>query len=195
MWIANLWVRSLPLVYACSIVVSAQVGPESPNSETNPRHTKTPSQVIAGTTVTGDIDRRTLQSALEVLPRRPERIVIIDIARMPRGRAAEMRDVDGFVLSGDHVIYLLRQSATLQAAEYSGGTNTLMLASVIWHEMAHTEGLDEPAARRREEELWREFVMSGRVSSSVGMAALAELRERRIADNTLLTVSPPSRRS
>jgi hypothetical protein len=138
-----------------------------------------PSQVIAGTVVMGDIDRRTLLSALEALPRRPQQIVVVDIARMSPELAAEMRDVDGYVLGGDRVIYLLRQSATLQAAEYTGGTNTLMLASVIWHEMAHTDGLDEPAARRREEELWKEFVMSGRVGSSVGMAALAELRARR----------------
>jgi hypothetical protein len=138
-----------------------------------------PSQVIAGTVVIGDIDRRTLLAALEALPRRPEQIVIVDIARIPPVLAAEMRDVDGFVLGGDRVIYLLRQSATLQAAEYAGGTNTLMLASVIWHEMAHIDGLDEPAARWREEELWKEFVMSGRVSSSVGMATLAELRARR----------------
>jgi hypothetical protein len=140
-------------------------------------HSKEGGQCGSRTRV-GDIDRRTLRSALEALPRRPEQIVIVDIARLPPVLAAEMRDVDGFALSGDPVIYLLRQSATLQAAEYVGGTNTLMLASVIWHEMAHTDGLDEPAARRREEELWKEFVMNGRVGSNVGMAVLAELRAR-----------------
>ena len=31
-----------------------------------------------------------------------------------------------------------------------------MLAAVIWHEMAHTEGLDERQAQQRKEDLWKQ---------------------------------------
>ena len=55
-------------------------------------------------------------------------------------RVAEM---DAFVPIGTQTIYLRRQSRTLREAEYAGGPARLMLALVIWHEMAHIEGLDE----------------------------------------------------
>lgn len=54
-----------------------------------------------------------------------------------------------------------------------------MLAAVIWHEMAHTEGLDERGAREREETLWKQFVQRGLVDSSTGLAYLDELKRRR----------------
>jgi hypothetical protein len=73
----------------------------------------------------------------------------------------------------------LRSSSTLREAEYSGGPYVLMLAVVIWHEMAHTEGLDERHARQREENLWKEFVRRGMVDSVLGLTYLAELRRRR----------------
>ena len=33
-----------------------------------------------------------------------------------------------------------------------------MVDVIIWHEMAHTDGLDERQAQEREEELWKEFI-------------------------------------
>ena len=61
----------------------------------------------------------------------------------------------GFVLKGSPTIYLIRDSAIIREAERSGGPYLFMLAAVIWHEMAHADGLDESQARRREEELWQ----------------------------------------
>ena len=87
--------------------------------------------------------------------------------------------MDAFVPIGTQTIYLRRQSRTLREAEYAGGPARLMLALVIWHEMAHIEGLDEYGARRREEELWSEFIRSGRVDESIGLAYLRELRARK----------------
>jgi hypothetical protein len=139
----------------------------------------TPSFTIAGTIVVGDIDRRTITAALERLPRRPGRIVMVDSATVTPGVQAQMRDLDAFVSLGSDVIYLRRQSLTVREAELSGGPYVFMLAVVIWHEMAHGEGLDEQQARRREEELWKQFVQSGEVDSGVGMAYLAELRRRK----------------
>jgi hypothetical protein len=135
--------------------------------------------IVAGTLVDGDVDPRTLRAALEALPRRPERIVLVENEVTVPGQEKQLRELDGFVLTGSRVIYLRRQSVTLIAAEYSGGPYLLMLAAVIWHEMAHTEGLDERHAQEREEELWKQFVQRGLVDSGVGLTYLDELRRRR----------------
>ncbi len=133
-------------------------------------------RIIAGTVVSGDIDPHTLTAAIDVLPRRPERIVVVDAKQLPMTKEC---DLDAFVLRGRSVIYLRRQSPTLRAAEYAGGPYVLMLAIVIWHEMAHTEGLDERQAQQREEDLWAEFMRRGLVDSVVGLTYQAELRQRR----------------
>jgi hypothetical protein len=143
-------------------------------SSENPSHA-----IVAGTIVDGDVDPRTLRAALEALPRRPERIVLVESDAAPAGHETQMRDLDAFVLTGSRVIYLRRQSSTLLAAEYEGGPYLLMLAAVIWHEMAHTEGLDERHAQEREEDLWKQFVQRSLVDSSVGLTYLNELRRRR----------------
>jgi hypothetical protein len=143
------------------------------------RSFETFSRIVAGTLVNGDIDLRTLGAALEALPRRPERIVVVDTEALPPGHEKQWRDLDAFVPIGDRVIYLRRQSQTILAAEYSGGPYVLMLAVIIWHEMAHTEGLDERHAQEREEDLWKQFVQRGLVDSGVGLTYLDELRRRR----------------
>jgi len=143
------------------------------------RSSETSSRIVAGTVVIGDIDPRVLRAALEALPRRPERIVVVDPEALPPGHEQQLRDLDGFVPVGSRVIYLRRQSPTLLAAEYSGGPYLLMLAAIIWHEMAHAEGLDERHAREREEDLWNQFVQRQLVDSGVGLTYLDELRRRR----------------
>ena len=143
-----------------------------------PPSSKSRTRIVAGTVVSGDIDVRTLAAAIELLPRPPERIVMVD-KELPPTKESQLRELDAFVLPGSRVIYLRRQSQTLRAAEYSGGPHVVMLAVVIWHEMAHTEGLDEPQAQEREEALWKEFTRRGLVDSAVGLTYLAELQRRR----------------
>jgi hypothetical protein len=143
------------------------------------RARETRSRMVAGTVVDGDIDTRTLRLALEVLPRRPERIIVVDADAITLALDKQTRDLDAFVPIGSRVIYLRRESATLIAAEYSGGPYPLMLAAVIWHEMAHAEGLDERQAQQREEDLWQQFVQRALVDSGVGLAYLYELQRRR----------------
>jgi len=154
---------------------------EAANGEGRQRapSSRTPTSIIAGTVVNGDIDPRTLRAALEALPRRPERIVVVDTAALPAGQERQLRDLDAFVPTGSRVIYLRRQSPTLLAAEYQGGPYLLMLAAIIWHEMAHTEGLDERHAQEREEQLWNQFMQRSLVESGVGLTYLDELRRRR----------------
>ena len=105
--------------------------------------------------------------------------MLVESDAAPAGHETQMRDLDAFVLTGSRVIYLRRQSSTLLAAEYEGGPYLLMLAAVIWHEMAHSEGLDERHAQEREEDLWKQFVQRSLVDSSVGLTYLNELRRRR----------------
>ncbi len=136
-------------------------------------------RIIAGTVVNGDIGARTLAAAIDVLPRRPERIVMVETKELRPTKESQLRGLDAFVLCGSRVIYLRREGPTLLAAEYSGGPYILMLAITIWHEMAHTDGLDERQAQEREEDLWKQFIERGRVETVVGLTYLAELRRRR----------------
>ena len=135
-------------------------------------------QILGGTVVNGDIDGRTLEAAIEALPRRPERIVVVETKALPPPQESRLCDLDGFVLSDSRVIYLRRQGPTLIAAEYSGGPYVLMLAIIIWHEMAHTEGLDERQAQHREEDLWKEFMRRDLMDRSLGLTYLVELQRR-----------------
>jgi hypothetical protein len=78
-------------------------------------------RVIAGTVVVGDVDTRTLRSALDALPRRPERIVMVSDDALPPAVRRQMRDLDGFVPTGSRTIYLRQRSVTVRDAEFSGG--------------------------------------------------------------------------
>jgi len=135
--------------------------------------------IVARTVVFGDFDRLALRAVLEVLPRPPETIVFVDTEPSPSAHEKQLRGLDGFVPVGSRVIYLRRQSPTLRAAELEGGPYLLMLAAVIWHEMAHTEGFDERQAQQREEDLWKQFVQRSLVDSGIGLTYLDELRRRR----------------
>lgn len=68
---------------------------------------------------------------------------------------------------------------TLQAALKRADIFDYALAAIIWHEMAHIDGADEPAAQRAVEQLWKEFILSQRVDRVRGMKYLALLNDRR----------------
>ena len=173
--------RGAPPPRALARRLRASLGPQALPRVPEPPSSRAPTDsfTIAGTIVVGDIDRRTIAAALERLPRRPKRIVMVDSTDATPGVEAHRRDLDAFVPLGSDVIYLRRQSLTVREAELSGGPYVFMLSVVIWHEMAHGEGLDEQQARRREEELWKQFVQRGDVDSGIGMAYLTELRRRK----------------
>jgi hypothetical protein len=136
-------------------------------------------RTIGDTVLIGDFDVPTLRAALEVLPRKPALIEVVDDRDLSAAVRKEVADLDAFVPVGTQTICLRRQSPTMREAEFTGGPYRLMLASVIWHEMAHAEGFNERDARHREEELWNDFIRSGRVESSVGLAYLHELGGRK----------------
>src|SRR5262245_61508546 len=116
--------------------------------------------------------------ALRLLPQQPERILIVERPTAPDQHAGKPR-AEAFINLGEPTVYLVRQSATLQGASKGPGIFDFALAAIIWHEMAHIDGADEPAAQRAEEQLWKEFILSRRVDGGVTMRYLALLRDRR----------------
>lgn len=128
--------------------------------------------------------------ALRLLPRQPDKIVVVELDERSRVRsgtphvedledAEDVKDVEAFVNRGGRVVYLIRQGVTLQATLKGPGIFDYALATVIWHEMAHIDGADEVAAREAEEQLWMEFIVSQRVDRTRGMKYLALLKKRR----------------
>ena len=53
-------------------------------------------------------------------------------------------NVEAFVNHGSRVVYVVRQGVTLQGALKGRGVFDYALAAIIWHEMAHIDGADEP---------------------------------------------------
>ena len=119
--------------------------------------------------------------ALRLLPRQPERIVLVERAERPNLYKGKPK-VEAFVNRGGKLVYLIRQGPTLQAALKRGGIFDYALAAIIWHEMAHIDGADEPVAQQAEEQLWKEFILANRVDRARGMRYLALLKGRRCGD-------------
>lgn len=116
--------------------------------------------------------------ALRLLPRQPEKVVLVE--RPGATQPHEGRpNAEAFVTQGGRAVYLVRQGVTLQGALKGPGVFDYALAAIIWHEMAHIDGADEPSAQQAEEQLWKEFILARRVDSRQGMRYLALLQKRR----------------
>jgi hypothetical protein len=125
------------------------------------------------------LERTVVARALRKLRRLPRRLAIIDAeAARPEVRA-KLRSLDAFTTSGGTVVYVLRHSTALQGAISGSRMHTLVLASIIWHEMAHIDGGDERMARRAEEDLWRRFIRDGEIDHVVALRYLSALTSRR----------------
>jgi hypothetical protein len=116
---------------------------------------------------------------LKLLPRQPEKVILVDARATAGLRSERLRHVEAFVTHGERVVYLVRQGVTLQKALMGPGAFDYALATIIWHEMAHIDGADETKAQLGEEQLWKEYVLARRVDSTRGMSYLALLRKRR----------------
>jgi hypothetical protein len=125
---------------------------------------------------------QTIERVLKLLPIRPAQVVIVD----PNQAGAEIRvpllRMDAFITKGGRVVYLTSHSEALQGALKGWSLHEYILASIIWHEMAHIEGADEMEAQRREEALWIRYVMDERVDPGDGMRYLSGLKSRRGKD-------------
>jgi hypothetical protein len=117
--------------------------------------------------------------ALKLLPRQPERVIVVDMDRSTSLLRTKMAHTDAFVTTGLRIVYVRKQGATFQQALKGDAFFDHVLAVVIWHEMAHLDGADERTAQRVEEDLWSQYVVGRRVPTDRGMAYLALLRKRR----------------
>jgi len=93
--------------------------------------------------------------ASRLLPRQPHKVVIVERA----DSSSPTPHTEAYAYRGGRVVFLIRQGATLQSALKNRPVFDCALAAIIWHEMAHLDGADEPAAQLVEEELWEEFIV------------------------------------
>jgi hypothetical protein len=103
-------------------------------------------------------------------------VIDADEAR-PEVRETLLR-LDAFTVRGSKIVYLLKQSAVLQGAAKGSRFYEHMLASIIWHEMAHADGAGERAAQRAEEQLWTRFVRDGIFDPVTALRYLQALTKR-----------------
>jgi hypothetical protein len=111
---------------------------------------------------------RAVSRAIARLPRLPIHVAVIDANEANPAVRETLLKLDAFTLRLDavtmdrsRVVYLVKQSAVLQEAAKGSRFYEHMLASIIWHEMAHLDGADEHGARHAEEQLWIRFVRDG----------------------------------
>jgi hypothetical protein len=117
------------------------------------------------------------KTVLELLPARPRRIELLDLDSLSVPARERVAGLDAFVIAGQTTVVVIRQGATLRQAELGDALDRLVLASLVWHELAHANGLGEQAALDRERALWRRFISTGVVNAGVGMTYIARLRE------------------
>jgi hypothetical protein len=119
-----------------------------------------------------------IAEALKLLPRRPGQVALIDpAAATPKGRDI-LAKADAFITTGGRVVYVNLDSEVLKGARRGSPIHLCMLAAVIWHEMAHIDGADEDQAQRREEGLWRRFLLEGRVDRVTALRYLKLMSDR-----------------
>lgn len=121
---------------------------------------------------------RAIRAALDLLPRRPSRIAVIDPNDAKPDARQTLLNSDAFITRGGRVVYLTSHSEVLKGAETGSRLFVHMLASIIWHEMAHIDGADEREAQRREEGLWTRFVRDRQVDEVTALRYLKLLKGR-----------------
>jgi hypothetical protein len=121
----------------------------------------------------------TIARALRLLPRQPKKVVVVDAETSSPVLRDKLPHVEAFINRGEPVVYLVRQGETLNRADSGQRVFDYVLATIIWHEMAHLDGADEVAAQQAEEGLWLEFVLSRRVDNGRGLRYLVLLKKRR----------------
>jgi hypothetical protein len=163
---------------AVAVVLAVLVAAASPqNAAAASRDVRDPVRHrIGATVVEGASDRVLWERVLDLLPERPERIVIVDLDALDPAARERIRKLEAFVLTGIAAVLVVRQGQTLQQAERESGVHALALASIVWHEMAHLDGLDEAAAIAREQELWRRWRAFGRVDGELALTYIDRLQ-------------------
>ena len=128
---------------------------------------------------------RAVSRAIALLSRRPIHVAVIDASEAKPGVRETLLKLDAFTLRLDavtmdrsKVVYLVKQSTVLQEASQGSPFYEHVLASIIWHEMAHLDGADERGARHAEEQLWTRFVRDGISDQVTALRYLNALTKR-----------------
>ena len=126
----------------------------------------------------------------QLLPKVMPQVAMIDANEATPDVRAKLLTLDAFVTTGGTVVYLVEQSLVLQHARRGEPFYEHMLASIIWHEMAHIAGADERGARLAEETLWTRFVRDGVCNQMTALRYLKALNERPGDDRMAVKVAP-----
>ena len=128
---------------------------------------------------------RAVSRAIVHLPRPPMHVAVIDADEAEPDVRETLLKLDAFTVRLDavtmdrsKVVYLVKQSTVLQQAATGSQFYEHVLASIIWHEMAHLDGADERGARHAEEQLWTRFVRDGIADQITALRYLRALTER-----------------
>jgi hypothetical protein len=133
---------------------------------------------------------RVVARALKLLPRQPQKVVVLDPDSVPPALQKGIEKAEGFVTTGEKTVYLKKEGLTFHHALQGAGVWDYALAAIIWHEMAHIDGADEAEAQRQEELLWQQFIVARRIDAGAGLRYLALLRKRRSSKLDLATLRP-----
>ncbi len=119
-----------------------------------------------------------LTRALDLLPRKPARVAVIDATHARPDTRDALLGLDAFVVRDSPVVYVVRQSALLRGAMAGSSIHVHALAAAIWHEVTHVDGADEREARTHEQALWTSFIRDQRVDREYGLRYLSALERR-----------------
>jgi len=126
-----------------------------------------------------------MRDALAILPEQPAYVSVIDVDAQEDFRVRQaLRPLEAFTVPGKPGVYVSLHGATLRRLLESRDKSLYcfdvhVLAAMVWHEMAHLAGADEPAAQMREEQLWKGFMRDGCVDSELALRQMQIYVSRR----------------
>jgi len=144
----------------------------------------TRTDIVVGPGPTAAADHDAVAAAVAMLPTQPVRIAVWDVMQNRPPVRDYLLTLDAFTVEGNGVIYVVQQSTVLKGARADSRVFRAMLATIIWHEMAHLDGKDEHGARKAEEELWSRFARDGVCDQTTALRYLQALSKR--PDDTAL---------
>lgn len=119
-----------------------------------------------------------VRRAVAMLPERPAQVFVLDVNQTTLEDRDHLLRLQAFIIRGRPVIYLTSHGEALRKAVKGSPFHEHILATIIWHEMAHVAGAGEREARRREEALWTRFMLDHAVDLVPALHYLSALKKR-----------------
>ena len=119
-----------------------------------------------------------LERVIRLLPRRPGPVVVFDVNTAEPALKRRLLRLDSFVVKDRREVFLTKHSAVLTGALRGSRLHEYILATIIWHEMAHLDGADEQNARKAEQDLWTRYVRDQVCDEVTALRYLRELAMR-----------------